>query len=340
MGIDGLNKALSELKDENIFVKIHHKCFRGCSVAIDANNYFNRIQSIVVEKNSECLNLKTGIYNPTVIRRELVFETLSFIKGWYDRGVKPIFVFDGEAPEMKLGTQLKRVSSKISYQEKRDKLLERINKGLIMSSTIESELRKYCKYSVSFNRSSAAEVSLLLRDIGVPCLRATKEAEKLCCMLARQKYVTLVYSNDTDCLLYDGCNYVITDIRYPHYYCTQRREILRSTNLSIEQFKILCIVMGCDYNEGSTVFSKALKIAQNADPESEATKIGKDNDKLKIKLCLKEFETEKVSTLTDKTFSSQISVVVPDRNTFDSVGLSNSYDGYIKILNIFLLETN
>ena len=88
----------------------------------------------------------------------------------------------------------------------------------------------------------------LLKQLHIPCLQATGEAEELCSFLCRNCYVDLVYSTDTDNYAH-GCPFMMSSLEGNEVTIICLQEILEGLQLTYEEFVDLCIMLKCDYNE-------------------------------------------------------------------------------------------
>jgi len=102
-------------------------------------------------------------------------ETTSHIQGMFNRtirflseGLKPVFVFDGKAPNMKSGELEKR-------REKRRKAEEELKKAADADN--KEEMDKQSKRLARAGRKENEDCKRLLRLMGVPVILAPMEAE-------------------------------------------------------------------------------------------------------------------------------------------------------------------
>lgn len=263
MGIHGLTDFLLYYNNKNknskhdIFKTVNTSYLKGKKLLIDANGLFSSITSEIVKNEmTPHLNLETGIYDQKILKAKIRVSAYYNFVLWMNRGVTPIYVFDGPPPEAKRRTREKRYASRDSYVKKRDEMIRQISAGeIIMNREIEEELMKHCRYSVGFHRDYVPGLVSFLRKLGCPCLVSTTEAERLCCMMARE-FNYPVLSDDTDCIVH-GAPIVVKDHNHRTLECVVYKNVLNLCNLTPEKFIELCVLLGCDYNEKTMVSHKA-----------------------------------------------------------------------------------
>ena len=316
MGITKLNSVLKSYGEEEIFIEIDSKYFKGKTIAIDAQWKFTAIKSMLVKNEMQkYLDFKTGKYDPGVMRNKLYADAFYNYSLWLSRGITPLYVFDGPPPDAKLLTRNARISSRVKYQEKRDNMLEEMKKSkFIMTTEKELEFVKYCKYSVGFSRDESEGLIKFLQSIGAPCLVSTTEGEKLCCMLAKEKKYP-VHSIDTDCIAY-GAPLLITDAGVGTYKCVYYKNVLKQMELSRHKFLEFCVLLGCDYNKGVSL-KKAEEIIYTYGGLDNYVKkfnqLGFDTkinvETINMKVSLELFKDVSSDEITDKVKSSQTHTV-------------------------------
>jgi len=94
---------------------------------------------------------------------------------------------------------------------------------------------------------AALEITKIL---GIPCFQADGEAEGLCAFLCKHGIVDMVLSEDTDVLAYGTpCFLSKLDLKEETVMLTSFDDVLASLNFTEAQFRDLCIMLGCDYND-------------------------------------------------------------------------------------------
>lgn len=145
----------------------------------------------------------------------VLIKTLSMI----EKGIFPVWVFDGPPPRLKGDT-------------------------LMVRSTRE----KSKKSSVSIKAQEIKEIISLLEAMGIPHIIAPGEAEAQCAALNLMGLVQIVITNDIDAILF-GCKTMVkyneTDIS-----CIDTTSVLNALNLTQLQLIQLSCIVGNDYCRG------------------------------------------------------------------------------------------
>merc|ERR1719330_39604 len=95
-----------------------------------------------------------------------------------ESGIKPVYVFDGKPPELKLGELDARRAKRNEATANLEKAKERVT------------------------REQNEETKRLLRLMGVPVVEAPSEAEATCAALCRDGKVYAAATEDADCLTF------------------------------------------------------------------------------------------------------------------------------------------
>eukprot|EP01119_Soliformovum_irregulare_P024843 TRINITY_DN9014_c0_g1_i1.p1 TRINITY_DN9014_c0_g1~~TRINITY_DN9014_c0_g1_i1.p1 ORF type:complete len:329 (-),score=94.31 TRINITY_DN9014_c0_g1_i1:57-899(-) len=155
-------------------------------------------------------------------------------------GIKPIFVFDGEAP-----------AEKEFECERRHAMLAKAKTDLeeAKESGDGEEIAKYEKRVTRVSKQDIAESKELLKLLGVPIIDAPGEAEAECAALCAAGLAYGTGSEDMDSLTLGS------PILLRHLTASKKTPVmeinlqhaLTSLNMTQDQFIDLCILLGCDY---------------------------------------------------------------------------------------------
>ena len=171
-----------------------------------------------------------------------------------EMGVKPVFVFDGKAPDLKLETIEKRKAIKIAATEKLKKATE--------DGDTEA-MKKYAQQTSRLTPDMVSESRDMLHAMGVPTVQALGDGEAQAAFMAIKGDVWGVASQDYDSLLF-GAPRLIRNLTI-----SQRRRVAGTrstvvvkpeivdltdtlTNLEIDRGKLIdaAILIGTDFNQG------------------------------------------------------------------------------------------
>ena len=228
MGIKYLNKYLKKECPEAI-KQITFWEMRRKKIAIDASIYMYRFAMDD--------GLIEGMY-------QLVMLLLYY-------NIVPVFIFDGKPPTEKKELLNKRREEKNKAEERHNILLTKINdtKNGNKKEELYAELDYLKKKFIRLSNEDISNVKYLLTLCGVTYFDAEGEADELCAKLVIKKRVWACMSEDMDMFVY-GCPRVLrylsllneTTILY------DTKAILNKLNLSLQEFREICILSGTDYN--------------------------------------------------------------------------------------------
>ncbi|KAI3388121.1 hypothetical protein SNEBB_001181 [Seison nebaliae] len=236
MGIKGLAQLLCDMAPNAVRENKLNSYF-GRRIAIDASM---SIYQFLVAVRQDGSNL-TGTDGETTSHLiGLFYRTIRLA----DNGIKPVYVFDGKAPEMK-SLELKKRAEKRSEAEK--ELTEAKTKGDV------EMIDKFSKRLVKVTKVHVEECQNLLKLMGIPFVIAPCEAEAQCAELVKGGEVYGAGTEDMDCLTFG------TPVLLRHLNASEAKKmniqqfdyqkILQDLNFTSTQFIDLCILLGCDYCE-------------------------------------------------------------------------------------------
>ncbi|MBI2080015.1 flap endonuclease-1 [Candidatus Micrarchaeota archaeon] len=220
----------------------------GKTLAVDAfNTIYQFLSSIRQEDGTPLMDSKGRI---TAHLSGLFYRTSRLI----ENGIKPIYVFDGKAPEFKRKTQEERARIKREAEEKWKKALE--------EERLE-DAKKYAQATSRLTREMVAEGMVLLNSLGVATITAPSEGEAQAALMVEHGIVYASASQDYDSLLF-GSPLHIRNIsitgrrkipRQDKYIMVEPEEIrleetLSSLHLNREQLIMIGLLVGTDYNDG------------------------------------------------------------------------------------------
>lgn len=235
---------------------------RNKVIAVDAMNTLYQFLSIIRQRDGTPLKNSQG--KITSHLSGLFYRTSNLI----ERGIEPVFVFDGEPPELKSGTLETRREIRAEAEKARKKALKEGK---------EREARKYAQRAASLSDEMVGQSKTLLSAMGVPWVQAPGEGEAQAARMAQNEDVWGVGSQDFDSLLYGSPilarNITITGKRklpgkdkYKEILpeVIELEKLKAEHELDLRQIIAIGILVGTDYNKGIKGIGpkRALKIAK------------------------------------------------------------------------------
>ena len=225
----------------------------GRVVSIDAFNTLYQFLSTIRQRDGRPLTDENG--NVTSHLSGILYRNSSMI----EKDIKPIYIFDGKAPELKSETQAKR-------REIRDEA-EQIYKEALKEGDTE-KARKFAMRSSKLSPEIIESSKKLLTYMGIPYVEAKGEGEAQAAYLVANGDAYAVASQDYDCLLF-GAKRVVrnlavsSNLKSLEFY--QLDKVLRQLDITREQLVDMGILIGTDFCEGlKGVGAKtALKLARS-----------------------------------------------------------------------------
>jgi len=161
-----------------------------------------------------------------------------------EKGIKPVYVFDGKPPNLKSHELKKRQAIKAKNAEEME---------AAKAADDEEAIVKCERRSVRVTKEQNNDAMKLLRLMGVPVVEAPSEAEAQCAELCKGGKVYATATEDMDALTFG------TPILVRHMTMSRERQkrlqiheyslkdALAGLGYTMDQFLELCILMGCDY---------------------------------------------------------------------------------------------
>lgn len=246
---------------------IDFKDLEGRSVSIDAFNTLYQFLSTIRQRDGRPLTDEHG--NVTSHLSGILYRNASMV----EKGIKPIYVFDGKAPELKSETQAKR-------REIRDEA-EQIYKEALKEGDTE-KARKFAMRSSKLSPEIIESSKKLLTLMGIPYIDAKGEGEAQAAYLVANGDAYAVASQDYDCLLF-GAKRVVRNLAISsnlgkiEYY--ELNNVLKQLNVTREELIDMGILIGTDFSEGlKGVGAKtALKLAHKGQLKEKIAELQKES---------------------------------------------------------------
>ena len=217
-------------------------------IAIDAYNTIYQFLSAIRQKDGSLLTDSSG--NPTSHLTGL-FSRTSKLR---DANIKPLFIFDGKPPQMKMKTLEKR---------KECKEIAALNYEMAKEEGNLEDMKKFAQGTSRITPQILEESKKLLELMGIPCVQAESEAEAQAAFMTSRGDADLVGSQDYDSFLF-GAENVVRNLG-----STGKRKVpgkaayvsktpehisltdsLKQLEITREQLIDVAICIGTDFNEG------------------------------------------------------------------------------------------
>ncbi|MBE6495283.1 MAG: flap endonuclease-1 [Methanobrevibacter thaueri] len=256
-----------KLKDIVEPESITFKDLEGRVVSIDAFNTLYQFLSTIRQRDGRPLTDENG--NVTSHLSGILYRNSSMI----EKDIKPIYIFDGQAPELKSETQAKR-------REVREES-EKIFKEALKAGDTE-KARKYAMRSSKLSPEIIESSKKLLTLMGIPYVEAKGEGEAQAAYLVANGDAYAVASQDYDCLLF-GAKRVVRNLAVNsnlgnlEYY--QLDKVLRQLDITREELVDMGILIGTDFCDGMKGIGAktALKLAHKGQLKEKIAELQKES---------------------------------------------------------------
>ncbi len=228
--------------------EISLKDLKGRVIAIDAYNSLYQFLSIIRQPDGTPLRDSKG--RVTSHLSGLLYRTANYMA----EGIKPVYVFDGRPPELKMRTIQERMHVRTRALEEWEEALER--------GDLE-EARTRAQQASFLTRDMVDEAKKLLDHMGVPWVQAPSEGEAQAAFMAQRGDAYASASQDFDSLLFGTPrlvrNMAITGKRKlprKRVYVEVKPEMLvlnetlKNLEITREQLVDIGILVGTDFNPG------------------------------------------------------------------------------------------
>jgi flap endonuclease-1 len=214
--------------------------------AIDANNALYQFLTII--RQPDGTPLMDGRGRITSHLSGILFRMANFL----EKGIKPVFVFDGEPDYLKMATIDKRRKVRDTAGERWKEALERGD---------EAEAYKQARSATRVDETIIGTSKELLRLMGIPIVQAPGEGEAQASYMAIKGDARYVVSQDYDTLLF-GAPMLVRNLTVSGKRKIRGRQItvsperivladfLGGMQISREQLIQIGILVGTDFNAG------------------------------------------------------------------------------------------
>jgi flap endonuclease-1 len=221
----------------------------GKIVAIDAHNTLYQFLSIIRQPDGTPLKDSSG--RITSHLSGLIYRTANIM----EKGIRPIFVFDGKPSELKTAVIKAR-------SERRAEARRRWEEAKVL---FPEEALKYAKASARIDATIIEDAKTLLTYLGIPTVQAKAEGEAQAAYTVQKGDADLVSSQDYDSLLF-GAPIMIRNLSAPRGKVKPEvialEDLKGKHGITREELVDLAILIGTDFNPGIKGIGakKALKL--------------------------------------------------------------------------------
>lgn len=221
---------------------------QGKVVAVDAMNMLYQFVTTIRQQDGTPLKDSKG--NITSHLTGLFARTTRMLQ----KGLKLVFVFDGEMPALKAAERARR-------NEAKEKAHEQFREA--SASKDIAQMSKLAKRTAKISSEMIAESKELLLALGIPVIQAPSEGEAQAAYMVAKGDADFVASQDIDCLIYGspimvrnlGLSPKRKKINALTYKTIQPeiitlKEVLKDLDISLDQLRALAMLVGTDFNIG------------------------------------------------------------------------------------------
>jgi len=244
-------------------VELELENLTGKVVALDAYNAL--YQFLATIRQPDGTPLMDAMGRVTSHLNGLFYRTINLL----EKGIKPVYVFDGKPPELKAAELERRMKVR---EEAERKYVEALERGEL------EEARLYAQQASRLSTSMVDDAKKLLDAIGVPWVQAPAEGEAQAAYMVARGDAWAAASQDYDSLLY-GAPRLVRNLTITGRRKLPRREeyvevkpelieldkLLKYYGITRRQLVYIGLLLGTDYNPGGVKGvgpKKALKLVK------------------------------------------------------------------------------
>lgn len=226
--------SFDELKDKKLAIDTFNILYQFLSTIRQRDG------SLLTDSNNNVTSHLVGLFSRTTNLME--------------KGLKLVFVFDGEVPDLKQEERERRKEIKQEAQRKYEKAMKEEDIGA---------MKKYASRTSMLTKDMIEEAKALINALGLPIVQAPSEGEAQASYMAKKGSVYAIVSQDVDSLLF-GASLLIRNLSISGKrkkadslaYTTIKPEVIDlAENLNLlgidqDQLIALSMLVGTDYNKG------------------------------------------------------------------------------------------
>ena len=250
MGIRLLNTFLNAQNVRGIKKKEHFSFLKRKSVCIDISIYLYKFKQLAAVANN--IDIKTGelLEDPHTVLLTNMNNMVNVLRKYQ---CEPIVIFDGKPPKEKDETiEERQQTRKVADRKKtiyKQMLMQRHDTlSADCSASLCEKVANEIKNSISITKSDVDAVKNMLDESRVKYIQCHGEADGECLRLVKKGEAWAVMSDDTD-FIAQCCKRVLRNVDFnaEQYDFINTQQILYSLHIQQDDFKVLCVLAGCDY---------------------------------------------------------------------------------------------
>ena len=236
------------IKDLVVSEEIELKDLGSKKLAIDTFNMLYQFLTTIRARDGSLLTDSKGAVTSHLI------GLFSRITNFLNNGLKPVFVFDGEPPKLKMQERQRR--AKIKAEAKQEYEIAKQREDIEL-------MRKFASRTTKLTSDMIADAKELIALFGLPIVQAKSEGEAQAAFLVRRGDCYATISQDFDTLLH-GSTRLVRNLSIAGKrkktnklgYITVKPELITLTDnfnhlaIDTEQLIALAMLVGTDYNIG------------------------------------------------------------------------------------------
>lgn len=184
--------------------------------------------------------------------------------------IRPVLIFDGEAPQEKHHELERRAKDKQKKYDKLDTLQQELTVLTGLPSTTDlskvarkfkgsdkeaeisakiDEIKRTDKSIIRFNPTMYEDIRILCQLMNIPVIRSQGESDALCAKLYQTGQVQAILSEDSDILMYGGGRLIRKSGWTNDVELVELDQILNDFKITYNQFVDLALLCGTDYTD-------------------------------------------------------------------------------------------
>lgn len=253
--------------------------------------------------SGKTIAIDTSIYMHKYLASNSLMESMYFMMSQFKYlNITPIFVFDGYAPAEKRGTLNAREATRQNALQKYNHLNELLeheqdqqhadnqnvedqdDASQMQSDEITDQLRRQMRTLkrrfIRLNNSEINDLKRLMREYGIQYIESDSESDLLCAYLVKSGIAQVCMSDDMDMFLYN-CPVVLRDVNIWHGTGVEytMSSILNGLGVSVQGFRMACILSGTDYTFNCSYPSSASSSYEDETESPRADALSSENEK-------------------------------------------------------------